>query len=224
MPLTPLPPDPCYVRLGSGDLDRLAVISVAGTWYRAIRLSHTSTALAVAHTSSIASRFNAGGAETRPFTLLYLGENHMVALMEVRALLGSPLHAPGLLPVPTLTWAILPVNVNLQRVVDLTEPTQTNVLDLSAQELTGDWEGYDLRRVMGSVPGPIGRAPTQQLGAELRHHRSSTHPDGFEGVLIPSAQVPYMKNLVIFPQNLQPTSTVDWKSPVTGVIEQVDRT
>lgn len=62
-----------------------------GTWFRAIQPQHQPTALQTSHSSRIPSRFNEGN---NAFEILYLAEDHLVALFEVQALLGSPF-APG---------------------------------------------------------------------------------------------------------------------------------
>jgi hypothetical protein len=89
----------------------------SGTWFRAIQPHFLTTALSTAHTSAIPSRFNIGSAASPQFEILYLAENHMVALFEVQALLGSPLSSGGIVPHPRRAWTILNVAVNLQYIV-----------------------------------------------------------------------------------------------------------
>src|SRR2546426_557428 len=120
----------------------------SNTWYRAIQLRHLPTPLKTGHTRLIPSRFNAA-TQPRPkqFRVLYLAETYQVAQFEVRALLGSPFGYPGIVPVPTRAWMILNVSVNLQRVADLTLSAETDKLQTTVQELTGDWRGYRQRGV-----------------------------------------------------------------------------
>jgi hypothetical protein len=133
-----------------------------------------------------------------------------VALFEAEALLGSPTRPGGVLPQPRLAWTILNVRVNLQRIADLTQVVAQNQLATTAQELTGDWEGYQLRGPRTSVSEPVGLAPTQELGAAL-----FDMPD-LEGFRTPSAKVPYAMNLVVFPQKLLPGSYVEFSHPTLG--------
>ena len=62
-------------------------------WYRAIQPQHWPTALATAHTTRIPSRFSPATSAKPAFPVLYLAEDHQVALFEAGALLGSIL--PG---------------------------------------------------------------------------------------------------------------------------------
>ena len=59
---------------------RLRPRPVSGTWYRAIATKYWKTALQTNHTADIASRFNPGSAASKPFEILYLAENQLVAL------------------------------------------------------------------------------------------------------------------------------------------------
>lgn len=116
------------------------------TWYRALQTHFLSTALSTSHTKTVASRFNGASPGSPGFEILYLAENHLVALLEVQALLGSPMTPPGgLVPSPHSTWTVLNVSVTLQAVADLTDISVQNALEITAQELTGDWLGYRWR-------------------------------------------------------------------------------
>ena len=127
-----------------------------------------------------------------------------VALREIEAIFqslagGVPSRVSN--PVSSSTL-ILKVQVNLAEVFDLTDLTVAQArLGTHAQELTGDWLGYDMRTHTTRVTGPNGVAPTQELGFEL--FRS-----GIEGFRSISAKVPTNKTLTIFPQNLHASSSV----------------
>ena len=100
---------------------RLERLPLTGTWYRAIQPQHWPTQDPQAlytYTRVIPTRFSAGADQ---FTLLYFGENHLVALFEVRALLGS---LTQLVPHPRQTWVTLNAAVQLQSVVDLTQEAE----------------------------------------------------------------------------------------------------
>ncbi len=193
----------------------LATYSEKGVWYRAIQPHFLGTALATSRTKTNPSRFNAGRLLSPPdqFRVLYLAENPMLALFEVQALLGSPATPGGVIPDPRRAWTILNVTVDLQAVADLTDTTShhpTSGVDTSAQELTGDWRGYQIRNALTSVIAPTGIAPTQDLGYELYK------AGNFEGFLVVSAKLPDLKNLVVFPDRLQTGSSVNFTDPATG--------
>jgi hypothetical protein len=183
---------------------------LTGTWYRAIQPQFWATALATQQTRVIPSRFNTGATSTPQFELLYLSENHLVALFEVEALLGSPTYPGGIIPHPRQAWTVLNVDIRLRAIADLTQESQQQMLETTAQELTGDWRGYQQRSPATSVSQPVGVAPTQALGAAL------FAVPGLEGFRTLSAKLPYYSNLLIFPQKLQPGSQVVFADPTTG--------
>ena len=177
-----------------------------GTWYRAARLRHLPNVLRTQHTASIPSRFNPGSSGETPFEILYLADTHLVALFEVQALVGAPTQPGGTLSNPQHAWAIVNASVKLRSIVDLTDDLIVQpALGTSAQELTGDWRGYQLRGEQTPVPAPVGLAPTQMLGMAL--YRSC--PD-LEGFISLSARIPYHRILCIFPQRLSAASVVEF--------------
>jgi len=119
---------------------------VASVWYRAVIPQHLPTALACSHTRLFASRFYEGPTAPEPFETFYLAENPIVAQFEVKALFGSPLTPGGLVSNPACSWLIANVEVQLAKIVDLTVLTVSQSLLTTAQELTGDWQGYQQRR------------------------------------------------------------------------------
>jgi RES domain len=181
-----------------------------GIWYRAIQPQFWQTSLATSQTKLLPSRFNEGSAARPQFEVLYLAETQMVSLFEVQALFGSPTQPGGVIANPRRPWTVINVQVQLQDVADLTQVSQQMLLATTAQELTGDWYGYQQRTALTSVSQPIGTAPTQALGAAL------FAVNGLEGFLTLSARLPYHKNLVVFPQKLQPGSRVAFHDPATG--------
>lgn len=181
-----------------------------GTWYRAIQPQFWLTSLATAQTKVVPSRFNEGATARPQFEVLYLAENHMVALFEVQALFGSPTPPGGVIANPRQAWIIVNVTVQLQEVADLTQVSQQSLLATTAQELTGDWYGYQQRSSTTPVSQPVGTAPTQALGAAL------FAVPGLEGFLTLSAKLPYHRNLVVFPQKLRQGSQVIFVHPSTG--------
>jgi hypothetical protein len=183
-------------------------------WFRALQPQHLQTALATGHTRRIPSRFSPATGTKPAFPILYLAENHQVALFEVGAMLGSPLHGVHV-PNPHQAWVILNVQANLQVIVDLTDLGEQQKLLTTAQERTGDWQGYQLRRATTSVSQPTGPAPTQLLGAALYGVA------GLEGFLTISARVPTHMGLVVFPDNLQPGSSAVFADPTTNRIHTI---
>ena len=193
----------------------LVVRPETGRWYRAVPLKHWKAALSTAHTSSIPSRFNEG---QNQFEILYLAEDSMVAMFEAQALLGSPYGA--WVQGPRKNWLIVNIDVQLQNIADLTRVSQQSLLDTTAQELTGDWRGYQLRGPAAPVSQPAATpAPTQQLG-EMMHA-----VPGLEAFVSISAMVPTHRILVVFPKKLEAGSELIFKRDDTGnVIQRLRRT
>jgi RES domain len=135
-----------------------------GVWYRAVRLAHLTTPINTAHTKSTPSRFSPGPSANPPFEILYLSESPQVAQFEIGALAGDPLVVGGILNAQG-SFAAIYVKVVLQRIADLTVLSQQDLIESTAQELTGDWRGYQHRAAAGSsIQEPVGTKPTQDLG------------------------------------------------------------
>lgn len=166
-----------------------------GTWYRAIQQKYFSTAQHTNHTKLFATRFNAGRVAQPQYEVLYLAQDQIVALFEIQALFGSQINN-HIIPNPAVTPVIMPVEVVLQRIVDLTEWGNEPILETSLQELTGEWRAY----ASLSANRFITTAPTQLLGAALYAE------PGIEGFRTPSARIPFATNIVIFPDKLLPGS------------------
>lgn len=183
--------------MNAGSVPRLARIPHSGTWYRAVAPRFLSTAISTTHSKTIASRFSPASPGNPGFEILYLAENHLVAMFEAQALFGSPLTPGGVVPHPTASLVSLAIQVQLTSVVDISDPSQATLVDTNAQELTGDWRGYQQRGPGTSVTGPTGRAPTQEFGA----HLFARCPD-VQGFLTLSARLPYYRILAIFTRRL----------------------
>lgn len=95
-----------------------------GSWFRAIQPQFWVNALATAHTQTIPTRFGGGNPARPGFEILYLAEDHLVALFEVQALLGSLYPGAAYQPNPASAWSVLNVQVRLSRVA---APYWTNV-------------------------------------------------------------------------------------------------
>lgn len=180
------------------------------TWFRSVQPQFWQTALASRQTLTRATRFNGGAYTPVPFESLYLAENPMVALFEVEALYGDPSVPGSVIPHPRKAYITLNVQVALSHIADLTDGAAQVSLETSAQELTGDWRGYQQRGQNTTVQQPSGIAPTQELGATLY---SVPRLEGFRTL---SARIPYHEILVVFPQKLRPGSYVRFSDPATG--------
>ena len=154
------------------------------------------------------------------FEILYLAEDHQVSLLEVGALVGSPLprsgRNPALIPNPASPWTILPVTVHLQSIADLARPSQLALLKTTAQEITGDWEANSARTPGDSVNQPIGTAPTQELGQALH---GVIDLEGFQSI---SAKMPTKRTLMVFPDRLRRGSYIEYKDAATGSVERIE--
>jgi RES domain-containing protein len=180
-------------------------------WYRAFDPKHMHSPLGTAHTVSVPSRFSPGPLSPNPFQILYLAANQLICLKEVRALFGST-NAP--VPNPTNAWTIINVQVVLQGVADLTLVKEQRRLGTTAQELTGDWEGYQTRGPGTPVSKPTGTAPTQNLGEALFATRD------LEAFRVLSAKVPDQMNLVVFPGKLRKGSRISFQDH-TGTTHEI---
>jgi hypothetical protein len=60
------------------------------TWFRAIQPQHWATALATSHTTRIPSRYSPATNAHPAFPVLYLAEDHLVALFEVAPFWARP--------------------------------------------------------------------------------------------------------------------------------------
>jgi len=168
---------------------------LTGTWFRATTNQYLSKLLQTSYSRGKASRFYHGQVKTKlpEYETLYLAQNQFVALKEVEALLGS--QEGGLVANPEQAWHLQPIEVQLQRVVDLTEQSAQEQLETSVQEITGDWKAYSPRL-----------APTQNLGLALFQRKPR-----IEGFLVASARVPTSSNLIVFPLRLLRKSLVRYR-------------
>jgi len=146
------------------------------------------------------------------FEILYLAGDPVTALFEFEAVFGDPASP---IPNPRISATVLNVQVVLHAIYDLTHVAHAQVpLDVTAQELTGDWRGYQTRGPHRPIPLPVGHAPTQELGTHI--FRS-----GIEGFLAPSAKISTNQNLVIFPQNLRSGSRVTYADSSGRIVHHI---
>lgn len=201
----------------------LPLMSVSGTWYHAATKGHPGRILRLTPRGSPSAsgfeptRFNPGNLRgvDPSFETLYLALDGKTALFETRVQYGDPYGDPSaLLVAPKITKTeLVPVDVNLDEVLDLSDVSVHASLDTNAQELTGDWQGYIHRGSGGPgivLNAPTGRAPTQNLAWELFHHTL------IKGIISISAQVPTTCCLAVFTHKLQPPNRLSWSDSNTG--------
>ena len=171
----------------------------SGDWYRAVELKYYHSRLSTDHSRFRTSRFKAiTGHDSH--RVLYLAENHQLALFEVGALLG-PVEFP--ISDPRMSWLTLSLRIRLGRVADLSDEGQRAIIGTTHQELTGIW----------SIRPAI--APTQALGEALYRVPK------IEGFLAPSARGEG-RVLVIFPDKIDPQrSSVAFRNDLTGEAERL---
>ncbi len=190
---------------------------LSGVWFRGIEMQYGSTPLQYIHTSIRSSRFSHADQQHPAFPLIYLAENHDIALKEVGALF-NPLGTSTVIPNPHAAWTILNVTISLSAVLDLTDRGVQSYLQTNFQELTGDWRGYYLRAIpMSSVPDIWQPAPTQVLGEALYKIPK------LMGFITVSAKVPDRKNLIIFPDKIKRPADgkIEFTEPSSGKTHQI---
>jgi RES domain len=181
---------------------RLAHHPLSGHWFRALNLKNYATRLATDHTRTVAGRFSSADKAAPLHRILYLAENHQVALYEVGAIFGGPSdpiadHRRSLL--------LLSLKVRLCRVADLCEEAERRLIGTSVQELTGKWENSPDREV-----------PTHRLGLALFRVK------GLEGFLFPSSKPSGGKNLVVFPDKIdRGRSSILFRNDLSGDLERL---
>jgi hypothetical protein len=67
---------------------KLVLHPLTGNWFRALNLKHWNSRLRSEHSRTCRSRFSAASHASPLYRILYLGENHQVAIYEVGALPG----------------------------------------------------------------------------------------------------------------------------------------
>lgn len=203
----------------------LPLMSVTGKWYHAATRGHPGRILRLTP-SGLTLALGPGNAPTRfnpghvrgggsNFETLYLALDGDTALFEKGVQYGDPFgdSRAWLVSERIRKTDLVPVDVHLDSVLDLSDVAMHGLLDTNAQELTGDWRGYSYRG--SGKPGivlklPTGRAPTQNLAWELFHNTP------VKGIINFSAQVPTTCCLVVFTHKLLTPNRLSWSDPNTG--------
>jgi RES domain len=178
---------------------KLSLHPLTGHWFRALNLKLWNSRLSSDHSKTSRSRFSVGTRAFPAYRILYLGENHQVAIYEVGALLGDP-NAP--ISSPKGSWILLSLSVRLHNVADLCDAAEQRKISTNRQELTGAWAN------------DAGTAPTQKLGASL--HAVPT----LEAFTFPSSKLG-ARNLAVFPDKLDPKSSIMFYNELDGKYEQL---
>ena len=200
----------------------LPMTAIHGSWFHVYTTGRPGRALrmtrpgAIRPSGHVRTRFNPGDLIAPGFETLYLALDPDTARFEKRALAGDPYGDPTgeRFPYPRMArTAVVAVEIRLEHVLDLTALDNQALLGTTAQELTGDWEGYERRG--RPDPGivltePTGIAPTQQLGWELFGNPK------IEGIKAISAKVTTTCSLVVFTHKLSRPGSLMWDDPNTG--------
>lgn len=191
---------------------RLVPRPIHGVWWRAVQVQHQATPLKYGQTATYEGRYTSGTLARPGIAALYLAEDLFVAALEVEAVLGQPLSGQPLHGNPSaVAWSLLPVNVLLEAVVDLTDPRELNKLGATSQDLTGDWRAFAMSRRHIAPKAPyFTNVPTQQLAITL--HRLNV-----EGFITFSSRQATRKNLILFPGNFRRKSAVTCTDPAGAV-------
>jgi len=88
-------------------------------------------------------------------------------------------------------YSILPVDVDLRRILDVTRDDHQDTLETSIEELSGDWRAARARQ----LKDPTRHVVTHDLGKAAKDA-------GFEGIKYSSAYDPARWNIVLFTENL----------------------
>jgi hypothetical protein len=182
-----------------GGCSKLSLHPLTGHWFRALNLKLWKTRLSSDHSKTSRSRFSAATAASPAYRVVYLGENHQVAIYEVGALLGDP-NAP--ISSPKGSWILMSLYVRLYNVADLCEHAEQRKISTNHQELTGAWAN------------DTGTAPTQELGTAL-------HATGsLEAFTFPSSKLG-SRNLAVFPDKMDSRSSIMFYNELDGTYEQL---
>jgi len=146
-------------------------VSVHGPWSRAVKFRHlqgpppgTPAGGAPQPLWSAGARKNGARltprdtSSVRSFDSLYVAEDHMTSLKEVRSVFDNP-HGPAFV-VSTPPWVLLTVVGQVTDVVDLTDMAVQAELGTTSSELSGEWLWSQKEFLLGRAPMP----PTQLLG------------------------------------------------------------
>ena len=153
-------------------------ISVHGPWSRVIKFRHLQGPPPGAPAGGPPQPLWPGGARrngvrftprkspsVRSFDSLYLAEDHMTSLKEVRSVFDNP-HGPAFV-ISTPPWVLLTVIGQVTDVIDLTATDVQTDIGTTSSELSGEWIWSQKEFLLGRGPMP----PTQLLGSLVQESR-----------------------------------------------------
>ena len=154
----------------------------AGRLYRVVQLQYLATLTSTEGAWKGENRFTA----PQVSQALYLAQAPDLAMLEATRQFQSYFDTPEF-----PAYAIFPVDVDLQCVIDLTRDDMQEAVGTSLEELTGDWRAARKRQ----LKQPQKRVVTHDLGAAVKEA-------GFEGLKYYSAYDSRRWNMVVFTENL----------------------
>jgi len=169
-------------------LSSLAGSAQRGTFFRSIDLHWLlqGTPLSAIGSRIRGGRYNRKGA----FEAFYIANTQETALYETEAIFKFAGVVVGVRQPPRV---MLSLEYNLHDIVDLREPTALATLGITIDDLKQPW------KLAQAEDRPV---LTQQIGAAARAM-------DIEALLVPSARLGAGTNLVVFPDRLRKTSSVD---------------
>jgi len=146
-------------------------VSVHGPWSRVVKFRHLQGPPLGAPAGGAPQPLWSGGARkngarftprdtssVRSFDSLYVAEDHMTSLKEVRAVFDNLYGSPFVLTTPP--WVLLTVVGQVTDIVDLVDMAVQAELGTTSSELSGEWLVSQQQFFLGRAPMP----PTQLLG------------------------------------------------------------
>jgi RES domain-containing protein len=162
--------------------DSCAPSTFAGRLYRAVQMQYLQTLTSTEGAWKADNRFTAAGVSQA----MYVAQAPDLAMLEATRQFQKNFDTPTF-----PAYSILPVDVDLRRVLDMTRDECQDAVGTSLEELSGDWRAARKRQ----LEEPTRRVTTHDLGAAAR-------AAGFEGLKYFSAYDASRWNIVVFTENL----------------------
>jgi RES domain-containing protein len=169
-----------------------------GIAFRAVQEKYRESPLSAVGSIRVGGRYNPKGM----FEALYLAETAQSALSEVAFGITS---GGKFINTPHSPYIVLSITFFLQKVLRLEE--QLTRLGLIPEQLAMPWR---------PIQQSGGLALTQALGIAARE-------TGLEGLVVPSRFSQNIHNLVVFVDNLEPTSSIEVVNPAGGLTARLEK-
>lgn len=154
----------------------------AGRLYRVVQLQYLPTLRSTEGAWNADNRYTAA----KVSQAMYLAQAPDLAMLEATRQFQRAFSTP-VFP----AYSILPVDVDLRKVLDMTRDEHQDALGTSIEELSGDWRAARAKQLADSTR----RVATHDLGVAAKEA-------GFEGLKYASAYDQSRWNIVIFTENL----------------------